>query len=132
MSQTEHRSAVVISDPNGTIVHFNAAAERLFGHPACEAVGATLDLIVPADFQQAHWIGFHRAMETSQAGLEGKAVHLPVACHDGQVRVFPGTFGVLRDSSGNALGAVATYAPEHDGAKPFTPAPAQRTRPGTG
>ncbi|MEB3366294.1 PAS domain S-box protein [Saccharopolyspora mangrovi] len=134
MNDIEHRSAVVVADTSGTIVHFNDVAELLFGHPSTEAVGASLDLIVPADFQQAHWAGFHRAMSTAQAELEGKAVHLPVVCHDGQIRVFPGVFGVLRDPYGHALGAVATYAAERAGAQPFTPVtvPAQHVRPGAG
>ena len=115
-------------------MHFNDDAELLFGHPSTEALGASLDLIVPADFQQAHWAGFHRAMATARAGLEGKAVHLPVTCHDGRTRVFPGVFGVLRDPYGHALGAVATYGAAREDAQPFTPVtvPAQQVRPGAG
>ncbi len=134
MNDIEHRSALVIADASGTIVHFNADAELLFGHPASEAVGATLDLIVPAEHQQAHWAGCHRAMRTAHADLEGNPINLPVVCRDGQTRVFPGVFGVLRDPYGNAQGAVATYAAAREGAQPFTPitAPAQRVRPGAG
>ncbi len=73
-------------------------------------------------------------MRTAHADLEGNPINLPVVCHDGRIRVFPGVFGVLRDPYGNAQGAVATYAPAREGAQPFTPitAPAQQVRPGAG
>ncbi|MDI2027984.1 PAS domain S-box protein [Saccharopolyspora sp. TS4A08] len=131
----EHATAaVIVADRSGTIVHLNDIAEDLFGHPRTEALGASLDLIVPGDYRQAHWAGFHRAMDTGESGLEGTAVHLPVVCHDGQIRVFPGMFSVLRDPHGLALGAAATYTTARTGAQPFTPldVPAQQERPGTG
>ncbi|TWF95870.1 PAS domain S-box-containing protein [Saccharopolyspora dendranthemae] len=134
MNNTEHRSALVVADTSGRIAHFNDDAELLFGHTADDAHGASLDLIVPPEHRQAHWEGFHRAMRTARAGLEGTAIHLPVICGDGEIRVFPGVFGVLRDPFGNAVGAVATYAPAHQDAQPFTPLgePAQQERPGAG
>ncbi|GAB3689636.1 hypothetical protein GCM10027597_44860 [Saccharopolyspora tripterygii] len=134
MDNTERRSAVVVADTSGRIAHFNQDAELLFGHTADDALGASLDLIVPPEHQQAHWEGFHRAMRTARAKLEGTAAHLPVVCADGEIRVFPGVFSVLRDPFGNAIGAVATYAPSHQDAQPFTPitAPAQQVRPGAG
>ncbi|SFS80338.1 hypothetical protein SAMN05660874_03414 [Saccharopolyspora flava] len=89
---------------------------------------------MPGDYRQAHWDGFHRAMDTGESGLEGTAIHLPVTCHDGRIRVFPGMFSVLRDPYGHALGAAATYTAARDDAQPFTPLelPAQRLRPGAG
>ncbi|MFC7340375.1 PAS domain S-box protein [Saccharopolyspora griseoalba] len=115
-------SAIVVADPAGTIIGFDAGAEEFFGHPATEAMGKTLDVIVPADLQDAHWKGFYGALDANHADLEGNPVHLPVHCRDGQVRVFPGVFRLLRDPRGNAVGAVATYSPAVE-AEPFTPVP---------
>jgi PAS domain S-box-containing protein len=42
---------------------WNPSAETLFGYTAEEAVGNTLDLIVPEPFRDAHWAGFHCAIE---------------------------------------------------------------------
>ncbi|HET6793458.1 MAG TPA: PAS domain-containing protein, partial [Acidimicrobiales bacterium] len=58
--------AVVIVDKDGVIRYWNRGAERIFGHPASEAVGATLDLIVPERMRERHWEGFNRTMETGE------------------------------------------------------------------
>ena len=116
-------AALVVADTAGKIIAFDAGAEEFFGHPAGEALGGSLDVIVPADLQEAHWQGFNAAIRTSHAELEGNPINLPVHCHDGKVRIFPGVFRLLRDPHGNALGAVATYSPAVE-AGPFTPVPA--------
>lgn len=113
-------SAIVIADPAGKIIAFDAGAEELFGHPAGEAIGCSLDLIVPADLQEPHWKGFYGAVEAGHANLEGNPIHLPVHCRDGTTPVFPGVFRLLRDPHGNAIGAVATFSPAVD-AEIFTP-----------
>src|SRR3970282_2510984 len=41
--------AIVIRGPGRTILSWNAAAERLFGWSAQEAVGQSIDLIVPPE-----------------------------------------------------------------------------------
>ena len=38
---------MVISDAQGTIVYWNPAAERIFGFTQSEALGQSLDLIIP-------------------------------------------------------------------------------------
>ena len=40
--------AAVVADATGTIQSWNAEAERLFGYPAEEVIGRTLDVIVPS------------------------------------------------------------------------------------
>jgi PAS domain S-box-containing protein len=45
---------------------WNGGAERLFGFSAAEAVGQTLDLIIPEKLRGRHWDGFHHSMETGQ------------------------------------------------------------------
>ncbi len=39
--------AVIVSDTNGAITLWNKAAEQLFGYTESEALGKTLDLIIP-------------------------------------------------------------------------------------
>ena len=55
--------AIIFADCRGVICLWNLSAETLFGYTAEEAVGNTLDLIVPEPFRDAHWAGFHRAIE---------------------------------------------------------------------
>ena len=49
-------------------------------------LGKTLDVIVPEDFRERHWAGFHRAMASGSSFIDGQAAILPVLCGDGQVR----------------------------------------------
>ncbi|MGH9185578.1 MAG: PAS domain S-box protein [Acidimicrobiales bacterium] len=48
-------------------------ATELFGYSAGEAVGASLDLIVPEEFRERHWAGFRRAIETGECHLDRAA-----------------------------------------------------------
>lgn len=110
--------ALVVADTTGTITHWNAGAEELFGHAASQAIGHSLDLIVPAHLRSAHWAGFRRAMATPQ--IRDLAADLPVTCADGETRPFAGRLLVLSDAMGEALGAVAIYTREGStGARPF-------------
>ena len=56
-------SAVLVVDTEGVIRFWSEGAAHLFGHDNARAVGNTLDLIVPVDFRERHWSGFHRAIE---------------------------------------------------------------------
>ena len=58
--------AVVIADAEGTIVFWNDAAERLFGWPASEAVGQTLDLVIPERLRERHWTGYREVMASGE------------------------------------------------------------------
>ena len=44
--------AVIVADPSGAIRFWNPAAERLFGFTEAEALGSSLDLIVPERFRE--------------------------------------------------------------------------------
>ena len=58
--------AIIVADVEGLIVLWNPAAERLFGFTAAEAVGHSLDLIIPERFRERHWQGYHAVMQTGQ------------------------------------------------------------------
>jgi len=72
------QAAMVVSDTDGVIVSWYQAAEELTGHSAAAAVGSSLDLIVPTEYRQRHWAGFHAAMASGKARAEGAAANIPV------------------------------------------------------
>ncbi|AXK37426.1 PAS domain S-box protein [Streptomyces armeniacus] len=110
--------AVVVADTGGTITQWNAGAEAMFGYAAADAVGRSLDLIVPRHLREAHWRGFHRAMADPK--VRDLAADLPVRCADGEIRSFAGRLLVLSDGLGTALGALAVYARAGStGVRPF-------------
>lgn len=49
--------AIVISDLRGSMTFWNPAAERLFDFTQSEALGQSLDLIIPERLRARHWDG---------------------------------------------------------------------------
>ena len=60
----EGPDAVIYADRAGRVRFWNAGAERIFGFTAAEALGQSLDLIIPAGLRQRHWQGYE-AMKAS-------------------------------------------------------------------
>jgi PAS domain-containing protein len=63
--------AVVMADVAGVIRFWSKGAEAIFGYAADQAIGQTLDLVVPPEFREAHWSGFKRAMDKGSAQSDG-------------------------------------------------------------
>lgn len=112
-------SAVVVADSSGVIRYWSPGAATLFGHH--DLVGETLDRVVPEDFRGKHWAGFRRAMSTGESPISGGRLNIPVLCADGRTRAFPGTFSVLWDGHGHAVGAVAVWSERRGDEVPFSP-----------
>jgi PAS domain S-box-containing protein len=74
--------AVVIADAEGTITFWNDAATRLFGWTPDEAIGQTLDLIIPERLRGRHWAGYRHVMSTGQTGYGTRLLEVP-ALHRG-------------------------------------------------
>lgn len=86
LAETAHE-AIISCDSEGVIVFWNASAERMFGHPADDAIGRNVAIVIPADHIKAHEQGMTRLRETGESRLNGRVVPLE-ACHrDG--RRFP-------------------------------------------
>lgn len=76
--------AVVIADGEGTIVLWNGAAERLFGWNADEAMGQSLDLIIPERLRERHWAGYRATMATGHTSYGGRLLEVPAQHRDGR------------------------------------------------
>jgi PAS domain S-box-containing protein len=113
--------AVVVADTDGIIVSWNDGAEDLFGHSAADAIGQSLDLIVPDDFRERHWAGFRQAMSTGKPKLDRPAARLPAKCAGGAVDVFPARLVFLTDAHDRAAGALAIFERPDGVTQPFSP-----------
>jgi len=103
------KTAIVIADTTGAIRFWSKGAETAFGYPAENALSQTLDLIVPNEFREAHWLGFHRAMAAGSAATEGQDITLPVRTADGRIQNTAGKLTFLRKSDGGIAGVMVIF-----------------------
>ena len=101
--------AVVFGDAQGIIRLWNAGAEAIFGFAAAEAVGQSMDIIIPERLRGRHWEGYHRTMATgvSRYGA-GDLLAVPAVTKDGRSISIEFTIQMLKGPSGEILGPVAT------------------------
>ena len=76
--------AVVVARPDGTILFWNHAAERIFGYSEREALGHSLDLIIPERFRIRHWEGYRTVMQTGQTRYGTEVLRVPALHKDGR------------------------------------------------
>jgi PAS domain S-box-containing protein len=99
--------AVIFADREGIIRAWNPAAERIFGFAGEEALGKSLDIIVPERFREAHWRGYERALEEGSTKYAGQALPTRSARKDGTTIYVELTFAIIREPTGNVIGALA-------------------------
>jgi PAS domain S-box-containing protein len=59
--------AIIASDGGGTITFWNPGAERIFGFSRDEALGQSLDLIIPERLRARHWAAYNEVMRTGES-----------------------------------------------------------------
>ena len=94
--------AIIFADCAGVIRLWNHGAETLFGHRAEEAIGHTLDLIVPA-----HWAGFSRAVERGRFATEDMLLTSRALTKDGRVIGVELSAAIIWSPSGQVSGIMA-------------------------
>jgi len=104
-----NNNPIVIADPQGVIRFWSPGAEMTFGYSAAQSVGESLDLIVPADYREAHWKGFHRAVANGEAAVEGQVNAIPVRRANGDIIEVPGRLTLVRQSSGQIIAVMVVF-----------------------
>lgn len=59
--------AILYADRTGIIRYWNGGCERIFGFAAAEAIGQSLDIIIPASLRARHWHGYANTMQSGQS-----------------------------------------------------------------
>jgi PAS domain S-box-containing protein len=99
--------AVIVSDIEGIIHLWNPGAERIFGYATVEAVGQSLDLIIPETLRARHWEGYRQTMKTGQTRYgSGDLLAVPALRKDGSRISIEFSIALLSDETG-VEGAVA-------------------------
>ena len=104
--------AVIVADAHEKIVLWNAAATRIFGYSEEEALGHTLDLIVPERQRQRHNEGCRKSMETGTTRYGTSLLKVPAKHKDGHTLSIAFTVGMLFDDKHQANGVVAVIRDE--------------------
>ncbi len=100
--------AVVYSDAEGRVRFWNKGAERIFGFVEAEAIGQSLDIIVPENLRARHWEGYDKTMRTGVTRYgAGDLLAVPAIRKDGARISIEFTIVPFHDESGAMLGIAA-------------------------
>lgn len=93
--------AMVAARRDGSIILWNQAAERIFGYSESEALGQSLDLIIPERFRERHWQGYHQVMQTGLTRYAAETLRVPALHKDGRTLSIAFTVTLLSSPGNN-------------------------------
>lgn len=103
----EMPEAVIFADRQGVVRLWNRGAEAMFGYSAAEALGQSLDLIVPERFRARHWDGYRQVMATGVTSYGQRLLAVPAIRKDGRRISIEFSIALLKDERGEVAGAAA-------------------------
>ena len=99
--------AIIISDKVGVISFWNTGAEQMFGHTATEAIGQSLDLIIPENLRGRHWDGYNRVMASGETKYKTGLLSSPGIRKDGSRISLEFSMVLLHDETGKMQGCAS-------------------------
>lgn len=97
---------IVAADADGRIILWNPAAERIFGFTAEEALGRSLDLIIPERFRDRHWTGYREVMRTGTTRYGSEVLRVPALHKTGTPLSIAFTVALIGSTSGTVIAAI--------------------------
>jgi PAS domain S-box-containing protein len=104
--------AVVVADRDGIIALWNPAATRLFGYPEAEALGQSLNLIIPERLRNRHNAGFDHSMRTATTRYGEQLLKVPALHKDGHILSIAFTVAMLFGENHAVTGVAAVIRDE--------------------
>jgi len=104
--------AIIVVDAHEKIVLWNPAATRIFGYSEIEALGNTLDLIIPERHRQRHNEGCRKTMDTGITRYGTSLLKVPALHQNGSALSIAFTVGMLFDEHQKVSGIVAVIRDE--------------------
>jgi PAS domain S-box-containing protein len=99
---------VVYSDAEGKIRFWNQGAVRIFGFTEAEALGLSLDIIIPENLRARHWQGYAETMRSGQTRYgDGQLLSVPALRKDGARISVEFTIVPFTDAAGKMIGIAA-------------------------
>jgi PAS domain S-box-containing protein len=103
---------MIAAGTDGKILFWNPAATRIFGFTAEEALGRSLDLIIPERFRARHWEGYRNVMATGQTRYATDILRVPALHKDGRSLSIAFTVALLYASDGKPQAIAAIVRDE--------------------
>jgi PAS domain S-box-containing protein len=104
--------AVVVCDAAGLITLWNAAAEYMFGHTESEAVGHSLDMIIPERLRARHWEGYRQTMASGKTRYGHDTLRVPAIHKDGRAMSIAFTVGLIHGANHEVSGVASVIRDE--------------------
>jgi PAS domain S-box-containing protein len=100
--------AIIATDRDGVVTYWNPGAVRVFGFSPDEAIGQSLDFIIPENLRARHWDGYRHTMATGTSRYgAGDLLSVPALTKGGTRISVEFTIVMLRDERGLPDGTVA-------------------------
>jgi len=99
--------ALIYADSEGNIQRWNLAASKLFGFSANEAMGESLDIIIPKHLREAHWRGFNAAIASGKLKLSGTPTLTRALHKEGHKLYVEMTFALVVNDNDEVVGSVS-------------------------
>ena len=104
----EAADAIIYSDEDGLIRFWNKGAERIFGFSKADAIGHSLDIIIPENLRKRHWDGYAETMRTGRTRYgDGDVLAVPALRKDGKRVSIEFTILPFHDKDGRIAGIAA-------------------------
>jgi PAS domain S-box-containing protein len=103
----EAPDAIIFADPDGVIQLWNVGAEAIFGYRSEEALGQTLDIIIPERLRERHWQGYRKVMSSGITRYGQELLAVPAMRRDGASISVEFSMVLLQDSAGQVVGSAA-------------------------
>lgn len=100
--------AILATDRDGTIRFWNPGAARIFGFSQEQALGCSLDIIIPPNLRARHWSGWDHALAQGQSRYgAGDLLSVPAMTADGRRISVEFTIVFMRAPTGEITGVVS-------------------------
>jgi len=101
------QNGIMFADRDGNIRLWNSGAETIFGYASEEAIGKSLDLIIPEKLRQRHWEGYYKVMDTGKTRYGTELLKVPALKKNGERISVEFSIVLVRDNQNKVLGSAA-------------------------
>ena len=93
---------------DGLFSHWGADLAAVLGHTPEQAIGRSIDLIIPKPLHAWHWRGFDKAVNSGAMRKPGATVKVPALRRDGKIVAVRADLNLTRAADGTVDGAEAS------------------------